>query len=40
VNLWGASPLYVNSVNVFNTVTKVLAEGKSKIPDFERGAFP
>jgi len=30
VNLWGESPLYVNSVNVnvFSTLTKVLAEGK------------
>ena len=28
VNLWGESPLYVNPVNVFNTLTKVLAEGK------------
>ncbi|RLB88637.1 MAG: hypothetical protein DRH50_14910 [Deltaproteobacteria bacterium] len=28
VNLWDESPLYVNSVNVFNTLTKVLAEGK------------
>jgi len=30
VNLWGESPLYVNpvNVNVFNTLTKVLAEGK------------
>jgi len=36
VNLWGAtrrsssksSPLYVNPVNVFNTLTKVLTEGK------------
>jgi hypothetical protein len=28
VNLWGESPLYVNSANVFNTLTKVLADGK------------
>jgi len=30
VNLWGVSPLYVNpvNVNVFNALTKVLAEGK------------
>jgi hypothetical protein len=28
VNLWGESPLYVNPVNVFNTLTKVLADGK------------
>jgi hypothetical protein len=28
VNLWGESPLYVNPVNVLNTLTKVLAEGK------------
>jgi len=28
VNLWGESPLYVNPVNVFNTLAKVLAEGK------------
>jgi hypothetical protein len=30
VNLWGESPLYVNpvNVNVFSTLTKVLAEGK------------
>jgi hypothetical protein len=28
VNLWGESPLYVNPVNVFNILTKVLAEGK------------
>jgi hypothetical protein len=28
VNLWGESPLYVNPVNVFNTLTKILAEGK------------
>ena len=27
VNLWGASPLYMNPVNV-QTLTKVLAEGK------------
>ena len=30
VNLWGASPLYVNPVNV-QTLTKVLAEGKGGI---------
>jgi len=30
VNLWGASPLYVNPVNVLNTLTKVLADGKGK----------
>ena len=29
MKLWGESPLYVNPVNVFNTLTKVLAEGKS-----------
>ena len=28
VNLWGVSSLYVNSVNVLITLTKVLAEGK------------
>jgi hypothetical protein len=28
VNLWGESPLYVNPVNDFNTLTKVLADGK------------
>ena len=28
VNLWGGSPLYVNPVNVVNTLTKVLANGK------------
>jgi len=28
VNLWGASPLYVNPVNVFSKLTKVLADGK------------
>ena len=28
VNLWGESPLYMNPVNVFNTLTKVLADGK------------
>jgi hypothetical protein len=28
VNLWGASPLYVNPVNVFSKLTKVLVEGK------------
>ena len=28
MNLWGESPLYVNPVNVFNTLTKVLADGK------------
>jgi hypothetical protein len=28
VNLWGESPLYVNPVNVFNTLIKVLADGK------------
>jgi len=31
VNLWGESPLSVNPVNVLNTLTKVLAEGKSGI---------
>jgi len=31
VNLWGESPLYVNPVNVLNTLTKVLAEGKGGI---------
>jgi hypothetical protein len=33
VNLWGASPLYVNPVNVKSswTLTKVLAEGKGGI---------
>ena len=40
VNLWGESPLYVNPVNMLNILTKVLADGKSKIPDFERGAEP
>ena len=28
VNLWGGSPLYVNPVNVLDTLTKVLAEDK------------
>ena len=28
VNLWGESPLYVNPVNVLNTLAKVLADGK------------
>jgi len=28
VSLWGASPLYVNPVKVFNRLTKVLADGK------------
>jgi len=28
VNLWGESPLYVNPVNVFKTLSKILAEGK------------
>ncbi len=28
VNLWGASPLYVNPVNVFKALAKVLADGK------------
>jgi hypothetical protein len=28
VNLWGGSPLYVNPVNMLNTLAKVLAEGK------------
>jgi len=32
VNLWGESPLYLNPVNVFSILTKVLADGKSKIP--------
>ena len=42
VNLWGESPLYVKSVNgnSLSTLTKLLAEGKSKIPSFFRGAFP
>jgi hypothetical protein len=31
VNLWGESPLYVNPVNILNTLTKVLAEGKGEI---------
>jgi hypothetical protein len=32
VNLWGASPLYMNPVNVHvQTLTKVLAEGKGGI---------
>ena len=29
VALWGGGPLFVNPVNVLNTLTKVLAEGKS-----------
>jgi len=38
VNLWGESPLYVNSVNVLNTLAKVLAEGKGGIvPKVGRG---
>ncbi len=28
VNLWGESPLYVNPVNVFVTLSKILADGK------------
>jgi len=28
VNLWGASPLYVNPVNVLNILIKILAEDK------------
>ena len=28
VSLWGESPLYVNPVNVLNTLAKVRAEGK------------
>ncbi len=28
VNLWGASPLYVNPVNVLNILIKILADGK------------
>ncbi len=28
VNLWGESPLYVSPVNVFNILTKILADGK------------
>ena len=28
VNLWGESPLYVNPVNVFNMLMKILADGK------------
>lgn len=28
VNLWGASPLYVNPVNMLNILIKILAEGK------------
>jgi hypothetical protein len=28
VNLWGASPLYVNPVNVLNILTEILADGK------------
>ena len=28
VNLWGESPLYVNPVNVFNMLIKILADGK------------
>ena len=31
VNLWGESPLYVNPVNVLNTLAKVLAESKGGI---------
>jgi len=34
VNLWGESSLYVNPVNVLNTLTKVLAEGKGGIVRF------
>jgi len=34
------SPLYVSPVNMLNMLTKVLAEGKSKIPSLPRGAFP
>jgi hypothetical protein len=28
MNLWGESPLYVNPVNVLDTLAKVLADGK------------
>ena len=28
VNLWGASSLYVNPVNMLNILIKILAEGK------------
>lgn len=28
VNLWGASPLYVNPVNELNILIKILADGK------------
>jgi len=31
VNLWGESPLYVNSVNVLNALAKVLAKSKGGI---------
>jgi len=34
LNLWGESPLYVNPVNVLNTLTKILAEGKGGIVRF------
>jgi hypothetical protein len=34
VNLWGESPLYVNPVNMLNTLAKVLAEGKGGIVRF------
>jgi len=34
VILWGESPIYVNPVNVLNTLAKVLAEGKGGIVKF------
>jgi hypothetical protein len=40
VNLWGVSPLYMNPVNMLNILTKILAEGKPKIPSWSREAEP
>ena len=31
VNLWGASPLYVNPVNEFNSLTKVFGMSQFKV---------
>ena len=37
VNLWGASPLYVNPVKVLNILTKILAEKQILIPHPQPG---
>jgi hypothetical protein len=36
VDSWGASPLYVNPVNVFKALAKVLADGKGIFVSFSR----